>query len=247
LPRSKKTIFFDRKSAAIKGAKLQKVAVAFANADGGEIYVGIADEKEEADPKKRWKGAGNIEDYNQHIQSLTEVQPTLPMDMAFLKATSTTGYVLRIEIEKSQSIHKTAEGRVFERKGAQSLPVNDPHRITELAFAKGAQSFEDYAVESALAEDVVDSPCIKDFLVDYSPSTDPLELALNKNLIGRKSFKPKVAGILLFANDPSSLMPKKCAVRIARYETKDDDPERDHLEALWNQWKVRFTRLSMQP
>jgi ATP-dependent DNA helicase RecG len=58
LPRSKKTIFFDRKSAAIKGAKLQKVAVAFANADGGEIYVGIADEKEEADPKKRWKGAG---------------------------------------------------------------------------------------------------------------------------------------------------------------------------------------------
>ena len=68
--------------------------------------------------------------------------------------------------------------------------------------------------------------------MDYSPSTDPLELALNKNLIDRKSFKPKVAGILLFANDPSSLMPKKCAVRIARYETKDDDPERDHLGAV---------------
>ncbi|WP_139326353.1 RNA-binding domain-containing protein [Azonexus hydrophilus] len=52
--------FFDRKAAAIKGAKLQKIAVAFANADGGEAYVGIADEKDEPDPSKRWAGAPNI-------------------------------------------------------------------------------------------------------------------------------------------------------------------------------------------
>jgi len=76
--------FFDRKAAAIKGAKLQKIAVAFANADGGEAYVGVADEKDEPDPAKRWTGAPNIEDYNQHIQALTEVQPALPMDLAFL-------------------------------------------------------------------------------------------------------------------------------------------------------------------
>src|SRR5690606_3161392 len=49
--------FFDRKAAAIKGAKLQKIAVAFANADGGEAYVGITDEKDEPDPSKRWAGA----------------------------------------------------------------------------------------------------------------------------------------------------------------------------------------------
>ena len=39
--------FYDRKAAAIKGAKLQKVAVAFANSDGGEVYIGIADDKDE--------------------------------------------------------------------------------------------------------------------------------------------------------------------------------------------------------
>jgi ATP-dependent DNA helicase RecG len=224
--------FFDRKSAAIKGAKLQKAAVAFANADGGEIYVGINDEGEEPDPSKRWRGAANIEDYNQHIQALTEVQPTLPMDLVFLKAPPVSGYVLRIEIEKSQHVHKTAEGRVYERKGAQCLPVDDPHRITELSFGKGAGSFEDYPVEAGLAEDVVDAKGLRQFLADYSPSTDPLELALNKNLIDRKSFKPKVAGILLFADNPSSLMPRKCAVRIVRYATKEDDPEREHLIAV---------------
>lgn len=221
--------FFDKKAAEIKGAKLQKIAVAFANADGGEVYVGIADEKDVHDPSMRWIGTKNIEDYNQHIQALTEVQPALPMDITFLKAEGKTHYVLRIQIEKSQSVHKTSDGTVYERKGAQSLPVVDPVRITALSFAKGAVSYEDYSLDNALAEDVVDSPRITEFLADYSPFTDPLELALNKNLINRKTFKPKVAGVLLFSLDPGSLMPKKCAVRIVRYETKEDDPERDHL------------------
>jgi ATP-dependent DNA helicase RecG len=224
--------FFDRKAAAIKGAKLQKIAVAFANADGGEVYVGIADEKNQPDPKQRWNGVPNIEDYNQHIQALTEIQPALPMDLAFLKADGAHTYVLRVQIEKSQAVHKTSDGSVYERKGAQCLPVTDPTRITALSFAKGAVSYEDFSLDSAVAEDIVDSPRLAEFLADYSPRTDPLELSLNKNLIDRKSFKPKVAGILLFATEPASLMPKKCSVRIVRYETKEDDPEREHLGAI---------------
>lgn len=221
--------FFDRKAAAIKGAKLQKIAVAFANADGGEIYVGITDEKDQPDPAKRWNGTATIEDYNQHIQSLMEVQPLMPMEFTFLQAEGESTYVLRVEVEKSHSVHKTSDGTIYERKGAQSLPVSDPERITALSFAKGAVSYENYSVDGALAEDVVDSPALAEFLADYSPSSAPLELSLNKNLIDRKTFKPKVAGILLFATEPASLMPKKCSVRIIRYETKEEDPDRDHL------------------
>lgn len=221
--------FFDRKAAAVKGAKIQKVAVAFANADGGEAFIGISDEKEEPDASKRWKGAPHIEDYNQHIQALTEVQPALPIDLTFLKIEGQSDYVLKIQVEKSQSVHKTSDGSIYERKGAQSLPVVDPTRITALSFAKGAVSYEDFAVEDSVAEDVVDSPRLAEFLADYSPATDPLELSINKNLIDRKTFKPRVAGLLLFASEPASLMPKKCSVRIVRYETKEDDPERDHL------------------
>ncbi|MBA3487076.1 MAG: putative DNA binding domain-containing protein [Lysobacter sp.] len=221
--------FYDRKAVKISGAKLQKIAVAFANADGGDVYVGIADDSDEPNEGKRWQGATLIEDYNQLIQALTEVQPSLPMEISLLKSAASSGYVLRVQVEKSQSVHKTADGTVYERKGAQSLPVKDPARITALSFAKGATSYEDYAVESAVAEDIVDSPAISEFLTDYSPTTDPLDLALNKNLVDRKSFKPKVAGLILFSTEPSSLMPKKCSVRIVRYETKEDDPERDHL------------------
>ncbi|ANK98167.1 MULTISPECIES: AlbA family DNA-binding domain-containing protein [Rhizobium] len=36
---------YDKKAAAIDGKKVEKIAVAFANADGGEFIIGIADDK----------------------------------------------------------------------------------------------------------------------------------------------------------------------------------------------------------
>jgi ATP-dependent DNA helicase RecG len=39
--------FFDRKALASSGRTVQKIAVAFANADGGEVAIGIADDEEE--------------------------------------------------------------------------------------------------------------------------------------------------------------------------------------------------------
>jgi ATP-dependent DNA helicase RecG len=224
--------FFDRKAMPLKGAKVQKIAVAFANADGGEFYVGVADTADEPIPEKRWRGAQAIEDYNQVIQALTEIEPTLPYEATFLRAETGHEYVLRVQVEKSSQVHKTADGTVYERKGAQSSPVKDPQRITELSFSKGASSFEDYTVETAVAEDVVETPEIRRFLAEYSPSTDPLELAISRSLIDRRSFKPRVAGILLYSESPQGIMPKKCAVKIARYETKEDDPERDHLAGI---------------
>ncbi|WAC18094.1 putative DNA binding domain-containing protein [Luteolibacter sp. SL250] len=220
--------FFDRKAAEIKGAKVQKIAVAFANADGGEFCIGVKDEKQEADPQKRWAGAEHIEDFNSHIQALSEVKPTLPVTFTFLRSPLSPNYVLKVEIEKSTSVHATTDKTVYERRGAASLPA-DPERITQISFEKGATSYEDYTVESGLAEDVVDSKEIASFLSYYSPSTDPLELAASKNLIDRKTFKPRVVGLLLFSDDPPSHVPKKCSVRIVRYETKEDDPERDQL------------------
>ncbi|HEY0296581.1 MAG TPA: RNA-binding domain-containing protein [Bordetella sp.] len=221
--------FYDRKAAQVKGVKLQKIVCAFANADGGDVYVGIADDKDEADPTKRWVGSPTMEEFNQLIQSLMEMRPSPPMTMEFLKSTLSSNYVLHIQVDKSQSVHQTTDGTVYERKGAQSLPIKEAERITALGFAKGASSYEDMQVDSADAEDVVDADEIKVFLNEYSPKTDPLDLSINKGLIDRRTFKPKACGLLLFANDPSGVVPKKCSVKIVRYETKEDDPERDHL------------------
>lgn len=64
----------------------------------------------------------------------------------------------------------------------------------------------------------------------YSPKTDPLDFCLNQNLLDYRTWTPRTAAALLFHASPSALIPRKCAVKITRYETKDDDPERDHLD-----------------
>src|SRR5690606_30960437 len=120
------------------GKKVQKIAVAFANADGGEFIIGIADEKDEPDPAKAWCGADSLEALNGHLQAIFEVQPALDVRYEVLTCEGEHGYGLRVSVEKSSEVHKAGNGTVYQRYGAQSLPVRDPQKITQLAFAKGA-------------------------------------------------------------------------------------------------------------
>ncbi len=221
--------FYDIKSREVSGAALQKIAVAFANSDGGDVLVGILEEKDEVDVEKRWQGFVNLESMNAHLQVLFNIAPALDLRCEFLKWGETPGYVLRAVIEKSSEVHKTSSGKVYQRYGAQSLPVDDPQQIAALTFAKGAASFEDQLVEGIVPEQIVDSPIIQEFLADYSPKTDPLDFVLNQNLLDPRNWEPRIACLLLFHETPSAVVPRKCAVKITRYETREDDPERNHL------------------
>ena len=186
---------------------------------------------EVADVNGRWQGA-EPEAFNGHIQALQDVKPTLNLEYCLLTATGKEGKVLSVMIEKSAEVHKTSSGEVYQRAGAQSLPLN-LEQIQQLAFAKGATSFEDYPLPSVSPEEVVDSNELGNFLNQYSPVTTPLDYVLGQNLVDRKTFEPRVAGVLLFSENPAVLIPRKCSVRIARYTTRDDDPERDHLDQSW--------------
>ena len=221
--------FFDHKSIAVNGAKVQKICVAFANADGGEFVIGIKDIKEEPDTNKRWEANHKVEDFNSHLQAISEIIPTLDFSCTFLNSTEFSGLVMLVRVDKSSVVHRTAKNEVYQRKGAQSLKLVDEQKTLELQFAKGATSFEDFITPSVPAEFIVESKKLKDFLKDFSPKTDPLEYVLNENLIDPKTFDPRVGSLVLFAENPSAVMPRKCAVKIARYETKEDDPDREHL------------------
>jgi ATP-dependent DNA helicase RecG len=168
--------FFDRKAPGLDGVKLQKLVVAFANADGGELIIGIADEKEEVDPAKRWRGLAAIEDFNSLLQAVHTLNPPIEAKYEFLKHAN--AYALRVFVERGADINKTSNGKVYQRFGAQSLPLA-ADKITELGFAKGARSFENMKATGILPEQVVDSKELKTFLKDVSRSTDPLEFAVN--------------------------------------------------------------------
>lgn len=222
--------FYDRKAKEIDGKKTQKIAVAFANADGGDFIVGILDDKEESDPIKRWKGSPDKEYFNKIFQNLLEIKPTIPYTPTFLYDPASNTYCLLITIEKSEKVHYTADNSIYIRVSAQSNPIKEPQRIQELSFAKGESSYEDLVYKEASAEDIFDSQEMSRFLKDYAPTSDPIDFTVNQNLVDRKTYEPKIAGLLLFNDNPVSLLPRKCGIKISRYDTSEKTPERENLK-----------------
>lgn len=223
--------FFDIKSSRIKGAKLQEIAVAFANADGGQIVVGIEDEKTGGKHIERWKGEERIEDYNSLIQALVELNPAIDFTHEFLRKDGgyTRSYILKIEILASLKVHETLKGEVFVRRGAQSFKISGL-KIQDLLRAKGVVSEEDTTLDNIEPEAIVDSEKLSAFL-GVLPLTDrdPLNFVLQERLIDQASYSPTVASIILFGENPSSLMRTQCSVKIVRYDSSEDDIDRDKL------------------
>ncbi len=141
--------FFDFKSKAILPKKLSCTVCAFANADGGEIYVGIED------PIKGWKwdGFDNPEAGNGIIQTLDGIFPLGDgIQYEFLTNNSNPGFVLRIEIQKSAEIKKATNGKIYLRRGAQNLPIITDVEIERLKLNKGLKSYEDSTIQSDVSE-----------------------------------------------------------------------------------------------
>lgn len=243
--------FFDRKSKTVDGKGIQKAISAFANADGGDVIIGIKDEKEGTNLSDRWDGFLKTEDCNFIFQNIQLISPTVPHTICYLQHPINKTFAIRITIDKSSSVHSTADGTVFIRAGAQSTPIKNPQRITELSYAKGESSYENMVLKDRPAEDIFESDEIKLFLNDYSPATSPIDFSLNQDLIDRKTFEPKIAGLLLFNDNPVAILPNKCGIKITRYDTLDIVPEREHLKdqitiegSLYNQIQKAIGEIS---
>nr|WP_281274736.1 ATP-binding protein [Azospirillum griseum] len=206
------------------------MAVAFANSDGGEFVIGIADDSQEPIKSKRWCGAISIESFNGHLQSLFNLNPTLDFRHEFLTANGMNGIVLRVFVDKSSEVAKRSDSNVYQRVGAQSLPVTDPQAITALAFAKGAVSYESSLLNGVEPEEIVESDQMKKFVSEISPPQEALAFSVNEGLVNRRTFCPNCAGVLLFSDAPQAVFPKRCGVKVVFYDTKLEKPEREHLK-----------------
>src|SRR3989339_1045848 len=156
--------FFDKKSKDVGGTKLQKAVVAFANADGGELLIGIADDKESLISKERWQGFESIEKMNYILQVLFDITPSLSVKQEVLECKGFDGFVLRLLIERGSQVYHCSDRSVYVRKGAQSLPL-PPDRIAELSYAKGVISFENERIPDCPPELVVESEELMSFLL----------------------------------------------------------------------------------
>jgi ATP-dependent DNA helicase RecG len=219
--------FCDVKAIDIKPGKLTESLSAFANTSGGEVYLGIDERKENGEKVRKWRGFTDIEAANAHLQVLEAMKPLGGHYQAvFLKCASVPGYVLHLEIPKSKDIIKASDGYPYVRKGAQKLRVDTPEGLRRLQLDKGIISFEDEVVNAQI-ESVTNSIAVINFMLGVIPTGDPQAWLTKQSLIANG--RPTVAGVMLFHDEPQSALPKRSAIKIYRYKTRNDEGARDQL------------------
>jgi ATP-dependent DNA helicase RecG len=215
--------FLDLKAVEILPAKLSRTLAAFANADGGEIYIGI-DENTRSHTRSV-RGCLRTEDFNSHLQLFEKLFPSGErFNYEFLRSSS--GVLLHITVQKTQDIKLASDGTPYLRRGAQNIPLKTAEELERLRLNKGISSFESetLSIDKTL---VTNSTTTLGFLIDVIPTAEP-EPWLKKQLLIRDE-KPTVGCVLLFAEEPQAILPKKCSIKLYRYQTKDREGSRETL------------------
>lgn len=217
--------FLDLKSKRIKPSSLSVAISAFANADGGELFIGI--DETLPDKQREWKGFLDQEEANSYLQVFESLFP-LGTDFRYIFLTSEgkQGLVLKVEVGKTREIKTATDGIPYIRRGAQSLPVNTKEALKQLEYTKGLSSFESERLNTGI-EFITNSTPIIEFMFAIIPTAEPENWLRKQQLIIEE--KPTVAGILLFADEPQALLPKRCGIKIYRYRTKEKAGTREVL------------------
>ena len=212
--------FSDLKSKNVAPGKLTQTICAFANADGGEIYIGIEDEP------RNWIGFDNPEAANGHIQAFESLFPLgYGFHYNFLKSKLHYGLVLKVEIIKSNNVVNASNKIAYLRRGAQNLPQSDFSSLERLRRNKGISSFETELL-NVDASVIVESDVTTSFVKAMVPNGEGEKWLRKQQLI--REGKPTVAGVMLFSDEPQALLPKRSGIKIYRYQTREEG-ERSRL------------------
>lgn len=213
---TRETHFSDRKSRNVQPGKLTKLMSAFANADGGEMYVGIEDDG-------TWNGFSNEEACNGHLQAF---EPLFPygqeFNYEFFEHPVNKTIVLHAQISKTREVKYATDQKAYIRRGAQSLPVRD---LDALKRAKGISTHET-ATLSYPEDQITNSEVVLRFMLSVVPNAEPDQWLRKQNLIVEG--KPTVAGTVLFHDEPQVHLPK-ASVKLYRYATTDEEGNRANL------------------
>ncbi|ATQ82470.1 ATP-dependent DNA helicase RecG [Moraxella osloensis] len=215
LSKMKEGQYFDRKSSRIEPKQIIKHLIAFANASGGKLVIGIEDDGTITgfnNPK-----AHSIEDFK-HI--LNEGQKTpIPLSIETINVVNNKGesdVILVFDVEPStHRVIEANDGQAYLRSKDNSILLKFEQRKL-LEYDKGQRSFEDEIVRDSSLEDL-DMDLLekyKDHLNSHDSSIK--EILKARNFIN-KDLNITNAGILLFGNNPTKYFPN-ARIRVIRYD-----------------------------
>lgn len=212
----KENQILERKSARKDAKGLSNQIVAFANADGGTLVIGIEDNGE----------ITGIDAYTDNINDILRVpfdycHPTVRVTTQILTCIDKDGnpnHLLLMNIPQSSELHANQHDEVYYRMGDKTKKLNFDERL-QLMYAKGTRNFEDEPVFRSAIDDID-----LDFVAEYAKKIGYTKSAIeylqqNKDFIIRHDGREEmsVAALLLFGKDPQRFFPR-ARVRFIRYD-----------------------------
>ncbi len=185
---------------------LAETMVAFANADGGVICIGV-------DEAGKPVGPTLSEDVESAlVQALARCRP--PVVTEWEQMETPDGVVIALKIARSPELHALADGRVLIRAGSENRPLGG-EAIRHLAATKSSGDFEAEPVSGATLVDF-DQGLLDEYLRLRAERSGRPVGDLQEHLVNigamTEDGTPTVAGLLLFGKNPQVFLPQSGVV-----------------------------------
>jgi ATP-dependent DNA helicase RecG len=211
--------FFDRKSRLIKPSKVAHSFSALANADGGELIIGVEDDGS-------WIPYGSVEATNPITAMAARVMRQEFYTVEFVSSKSTPGVAIMFYIDRHPNVVYTESGNAYQRNGAQNLLV-EGERLEALKRSKGDGSYESTKTDAPLKE-LENSTVMLEFMLEGKIFSEPIDFLRKNRLVDGD--RGVVAGTLVFSDYPQAHIPN-AAVKLYRYKTSGQE-DRAYLDGV---------------
>ena len=202
--------------------KVIQSIVAFANADGGSIILGIDDPE-----KTKLKGLNRIYGIDDNLDLFDsigrEIQKIIPplsdiWPPIIIEVEEINKRAALLSIPKSTNSFRSINKHVYARQ-EKSNKLLSPQEIIKFAYAKGFEKADKELVEVSF--DLLNTPVYNEWKEKRQIKDNNIKIVLEKTGLAKKDKQGKIlptrAAVLLFAEYPTDLMETKCAIRVMQF------------------------------
>lgn len=217
LRNEKENLYFDRKRGKISLQDLANEIASFANANGGMIALGIADNGEVEGLNVY--GTNKINEFQKVVTNYLKDSPIYKIELVNVKnKNDECDVIILYHIEVSlNNIIRNNKDEVYLRQGDSSIKLKFD-QIISLEYDRQERNFESEILLDSSIEDI-DEEVIKIYKEKIGTELSNIEVLKARGFLVKKGEKYHFtkAGILLFGNNPTKFLP--CArVRIVKFD-----------------------------
>ena len=195
--------YIEFKSEKVKAMSLAEEIVAFANSEGGEIWLGVEDDR---------TLSGLSRSYEEDVMNICRTACIPPIQPRYEEFEIEGRQIARIQIAGGKDKpYYTSRNKYFIRVGSTKR-VASREELIRLFQVSGAVHYDIFEVERAKVSDL-DLGQIGQYFTRYhisffdEPEEERLRLMTHTDILSEKG-KPTVAGLLIFGLAPERLLPQ---------------------------------------